>query len=121
MSAASAEALAWFATPPHERIHRAPTKLRRDALYERGLLTARHSDALVTRLGCAALRDHGRDAAADRCAPGADPLTLGTFTVIELARGDAVLLAAVDELGRALRDRLAPRTVVEIRICRGAA
>jgi len=42
-------------------------------------------------LGCAALRHHGHDAGADRCATGAAP-----FTVIERAGVNAVLLAAVD-------------------------
>jgi len=72
-------------------------------------------------LGCAGLRHHGHDAGADRCATGADPFVLGLFTVIELAWGNAGLFAAVDELAGALRDGLHPRTVIETRICRGAA
>jgi len=58
---------------------------------------------------------------ADRCAARADPFLLGLFTVIERAGANAGLLAGVDELARALRDRLPPRTVIETRICRGAA
>ena len=72
---------------------------------------------MSARLGGVALRDHGHDAGADRCATGADPFAL----VIERAGANAVLLAAVAELGRALRDGLPPRTVIETRICRGAA
>jgi len=120
MSAALVSALVWFAAPPANRGGGRPSQAQRDALFERDLLTARHVDALVTRAGCEALRQAGHDSAADRCAPGADPRTLGTFGVVERP-GAVVVLHARDEQGRALLERLAVATVVELRICGGAS
>ena len=120
MSAALVSALVWFASPPSNRGGGRPSKAQRDALFERDLLTARHVDALVTRAGCEALRQAGHDSAADRCAPGADPCTLGTFGVVERP-GAVVVLHARDEQARALLERLAVATVVELRICGGAS
>lgn len=120
MSAALVSALVWFATSPSTRGGSHPSKAQRDALFARGFLTARHIDALVTRAGCDALRLAGHDGAADRCAPGVDPCTLGTFGVVERP-GAVVVLRARDEHGRALLERLPVATVVELRICGGAS
>lgn len=119
MSAALVSALVWFASPPSSRGGGRPSKAQRDALFERDFLTARHVDALVTRAGCEALRQAGHDSAADRCAPGADLCTLGTFGVVARP-GAGVVLHARDEHARALLERLAVATVVELRLCGGA-
>ena len=119
MSTALVSALVWFTAPPSNRGRGRPSQAQRDALFERDFLTARHVDALVTRAGCEALRHAGHDGAADRCAPGADPCTLGTFGVVERP-GAVVVLHARDEQARALLERLAVATVVELRICGGA-
>ncbi len=120
MSAALVSALVWFAAPPPTRGRGRPSQAQRDALFERDFLTARHVDALVTRAGCEALRQAGHESAAERCAPGADPRTLGSFGVVERS-GAGVVLHARDEHGRALLERLAVATVVELRICGGAS
>jgi hypothetical protein len=120
MSTALVSALVWFAASPSNRSGGRPSQAQRDALFERDLLTARHVDALVTRAGCEALRHAGHDSAADRCAPGADPCTLGSFAIVERP-GAVVVLHARDEQGRALLERLAVATVVELRICGGAS
>ena len=120
MSAALVSALVWFASPPSNRGGGRPSKAQRDALFERDFLTARYVDALVTRAGCEALRQAGHDSAADRCAPGADPCTLGTFGVVARP-GTGVVLQARDEHARALLERLAVATVVELRLCGGAS
>lgn len=120
MSAALVSALTWFASPSSNRSGGRPTKAQRDALFERDFITARHVDALVTRAGCEALRRAGHDSAADRCAPGADPHTLGTFGVVERP-GAVVVLHARDEHARVLLERLPVATVVELRICGGAS
>jgi hypothetical protein len=120
MSAALVSALVWFAAPPSQRSGGRPNQAQRDALFERDFLTARHADALVTRAGCEALRQAGHDSAADRCAPGVDPRTMGSFGVVERT-GAAVVLHARDEQGRALLERLAVATVVDLRICGGAS
>ena len=119
MSAALVNALVWFAASPSNRSGGRPSQAQRDALFERDFLTARHVDALVTRAGCEALRHAGHDSAADRCAPGADPGTLGSFGVVERP-GAVVVLHARDEQARALLERLPVATVVELRICGGA-
>jgi hypothetical protein len=119
MSAALVSALVWFASPPSNRSVRRPSKAQRDALFARDFLTAWHVDALVTRAGCEALRQAGHDTAADRCAPGAELCTLGSFGVVERP-GAVVVLYARDEQARALLERLAVATVVELRICGGA-
>ena len=119
MSAALVSALVWFAASPSNRSGGRPSQAQRDALCERDFLTARHVDALVTRAGCEALRHAGHDGAAESCAPGADPCTLGSFGVVERP-GAVVVLHARDEQARALLERLAVATVVELRICGGA-
>jgi hypothetical protein len=120
MSAALVNALLWFAAAPSNRGAGRPSKAQRDALFARDFLTARHVDALVTRAGCEALRHAGHDSAAERCAPGADPRTLGTFGVVARP-GAGVVLHARDEHAQALLDRLPVATVVELRICGGAS
>lgn len=120
MSAALVRALVWFAASPSTRGGGRPSQAQRDALFERDFLTARHVDALVTRAGCEALRHAGHDGAADHCAPGADPCTLGSFSVVARP-GAGVVLHARDEQARALLERLAVATVVELRICGGAS
>jgi hypothetical protein len=119
MSAALVRALVWFASRPSERGRGCPSKTQRDALFERELITARHADALVTRAGCEALRSAGHHSAADLCAPGVDPCTLGTFGVVERP-GAVVVLHARDEHARALLERLPVASVVELRLCGGA-
>jgi hypothetical protein len=120
MSAALVSALVWFASPPSTRSGGRPSTAQRDALFDRDFLTARDVDARVTRAGCEALRQAGHDGAADRCAPGANPCTLGTFGVVERP-GAVVVLHARDEHARALLERLPVATVVELRICGGAS
>jgi hypothetical protein len=120
MSAALVSALVWFASPPSSRGGSRPSTAQCDALFERDFLTARDVDALVTRAGCEALRRAGHDSAADRCAPGEDPCTLGMFGVVERP-GGVVVLHARDEHARALLARLLVATVVELRICGGAS
>ena len=120
MSAALVSALVWFASPPSTRGGDRPSTAQRDALFERELLTARDADALVTHAGCDALRDAGHDSAADRCALGMDPCTLGSFGVVERS-GVGVVMHARDEHARALLGRLLRATVVELRICGGAS
>ena len=120
MSAALVRALVWFAAPPSNRGGGRPSQAQRDALFERNLLTARHVDALVTRAGCEALRQAGHDSVAERCAPGADLCTLGTFSVVARP-GAGVVLHARDEHARALLERLPVAAVVELRLCEGAS
>jgi hypothetical protein len=120
MSTALVTALVWFASPPSIRGGARPSTAQRDALFERDFLTLREMDALVTRAGCDALRQAGHDTAADQCAPGADVCTLGSFCVVARP-GEGVMLHARDEHARALLDRLLVATVVELRICGGAA
>lgn len=120
MSAALVSALVWFASPLSTRGGGRPSAAQRDALFARDFLTARDVDALVTRTGCEALRHAGHDHAADRCAPGADPCTLGSFGVVARP-GAGVTLHARDEHARALLERLLVATVVELRICGGVS
>lgn len=120
MSAALVSALVWFASPPSNRGGARPSTAQWDALFERDFITARDVDALVTRAGCEALRQAGHDGAADRCAPGADPSTLGTFGIVERP-GAVVVLHARDAHARALLARLLVATVVELRICGGTS
>lgn len=120
MSAALVRALAWFASPTPSRGGCRPSQAQRDALFARDFLTARHVDARVTRAGCEALRQAGHDSAADLCAPGVDPCTLGTFGVVARP-GAGVVLHARDEHARALLERLPVAAVVELRLCGGAS
>jgi hypothetical protein len=120
MSTALVGALVWFAAPPSARGGGRPSTAQLDALFERDFLTVRAMDALVTRAGCDALRQAGHDSAADQCAPGADLCTVGSFSVVGRP-GEGVILRARDEHARALLARLLVATVVELRICGGAA
>ena len=120
MSAALVTALVWFTSPPSTRRGDRPSTAQRDALFARAFVTARDVDARVTRTGCKALRQAGHDTAADLCAPGADPCTLGSFVVVARP-GEGVVLHARNDQARALLDRLLVATVVELRICGGAS
>jgi hypothetical protein len=120
MSAALVGALVSFAAPLSARGGGRPTTAQLDARFEHDFLSVRAMDALVTRAGCDALREAGHDSAADQCGPGVDFCTLGSFSVVGRP-GEGVMLRARDERARALLDRLFVATVVELRICGGAA